>query len=219
MWVVEGSTLEWLVRSEGIFLYPQTLLGLLTLTLTLSALDLTRHSVYMPRRFRRKLRSVLESDSHEQARPLIRSGKCPLAHAVRAGLDCLEDGGTLEKAIEDIKGVEDDLSISMDRRLGFIAALANVSMMVGLLGTVWGLVASFSVIGEKGEAPPPNELAAGVSQALATTIVGLCTAIPALLIYAYLRSAGNRILFNLEREAVSSVKAIWRRIGRTANGR
>ncbi len=211
MWFVEGSTLEWLVHSQGVFLWPQTLLVVITLTLVGSAIDMTRRRVYMPRRFRHGLRRSAESGSCLEARDWLRSQTCPLAGAARAGLDTLQQGGTLDEAVEEVGQVAEDLSISMDRRLGLIATLANVSMMVGLLGTVCGLVASFSVIGERGEAPPPSELAAGVSQALSTTIVGLTTAIPALLVYAYLRSVGNRILFNLEREAVWSVKAIWRR--------
>jgi biopolymer transport protein ExbB len=64
--------------------------------------------------------------------------------------------------------------------------------MVGLLGTVQGMVASFSTIASSPTSPKPNELAQGIEQALYTTLIGLYLAIPAIAIYNILRNRMQR---------------------------
>jgi len=211
MEAVSETTLQWVIRSEGPFLWPQTLLAILAITLVLSALDVTRRRVFLPRRFRRELEQALaRGDRLLDAIQLAKSSSSPLARVVRAGLQACQQGSPLPAVESELERACEDISISMDRRLGWIVTLAHVAMTVGLLGTVCGLVGSFTVIGQKGEAPPPNELAEGVSMALATTIIGLLTAIPALMAHGYLRTASNRLLYQLHGVALDSTRSFFR---------
>lgn len=204
------STLQWLLRSEGVFIWPQAFLVLLTLTLVISAIDLTRHRVFMPGRVRRTLAQLLDQRAGcNEAAASISSRRSPLERVVSAGIQSLRRGEDLVAANEEVERACEDVAISTDRRTGWIAALAHVALMTGLLGTVCGLVASFMVISQKGEAPPPNELAEGVSQALSTTIVGLLTAIPAMLAHTYLRGAGDRVLYELEQASLAWIREFF----------
>ena len=69
--------------------------------------------------------------------------------------------------------------------------------MIGLFGTVHGMIDSFSTIAQAGGAPDPNELAGGISRALMTTLVGLAIAIPAIAAYNILRNRVQRLVLEV----------------------
>ncbi len=209
-----ATTLEWIIRSEGWFLWIQVPMALVMLTLILSAFDLTRKGVVMPKRLRRLLdqspgRDAPDSGtSHALAsNDALAASNAPLAHVVRAGFEACrrgqagaEVGASLDRALEGV-------ALGMERRLTWINTLAHVALSTGLLGTVCGLVNSFTVIARGGEAPAPHELAAGVSMALVTTIFGLFTAIPGLLAHGVLQPRSNRLLHELEETSHRALEA------------
>ncbi len=211
------STLEWIIRSEGVFLWPQAALALGTLTLAISALEITRRRVYLPPRFLASFEKEL-SRGREHAAAATDGTPCPLASATRSGIAALESGSGLPQAEAEITKTCDGQAIVLDRRTGLLATCSHVAMMLGLLGTVCGLVASFMVISQEGPAPAPHKLAEGVSMALCTTIIGLITAIVGLFCHGYVRAAGDRILFEVEEKAVSLVRAYHRVSPQRASG-
>jgi len=81
--------------------------------------------------------------------------------------------------------------------MSYMALIGTVSPMVGLLGTVQGMIASFSVIANSPTAPKPSELAKGISTALFTTLVGLFIAIPAIAAYNILRNRLQRLVLEV----------------------
>ena len=193
------TTFEWILRSEGWFFWLQTPLAILMLTLVLSAFDLTRQSVVMPRRLRRLLEEALRKTRSTLAvEEALETSNAPLARVFRAGFEACCKGQSRADAAAAAGSACEGIALAMERRLTWISTLAHVSMSTGLLGTVWGLVGSFTVIADGGEAPPPHELAAGVSMALVTTIYGLFTAIPGLFAHGLLQPMSNGLLHNLE---------------------
>ena len=72
------------------------------------------------------------------------------------------------------------------RELCYLRLISVMSPMLGLLGTIFGMVAVFAAIGRNGGAPDTAMLATGIGEALITTIMGLCVAIPALMVYYFL---------------------------------
>jgi biopolymer transport protein ExbB len=94
----------------------------------------------------------------------------------------------IEKSIEEMG---DEESIKLHQKIGWLSLIANVAPMMGLLGTVMGMVAAFNEIAaSKGQANPAD-LASGISQALLTTMLGLIVAIPVTAAFAFLR---NRLI-------------------------
>lgn len=85
----------------------------------------------------------------------------------------------------------------LERSLGFIGTLATLSPLLGLLGTVLGMIQAFQVIAAEGMGTPAN-LGAGISQALLTTAAGLTVAIPLMLMHRYLSGRLDRLLLTLD---------------------
>jgi biopolymer transport protein ExbB len=118
-----------------------------------------------------------------------------LGKVLSAGLAKLSKG--YPKALESMQEVGEDESMKLEHRMSYIALIGNISPMVGLLGTVDGMVRSFMGIARGGSTPNPAELAGGISTALITTLVGLLIAIPAIVAYNLLRNRTTRLLLEV----------------------
>ena len=91
-----------------------------------------------------------------------------------------------------------------------LGTIAMVSPLLGLLGTVVGMIMTFEVLTTQGIAKP-NELAGGISTALITTAAGLIVALPALIAYRALRAQVDRLVIDMEREAMRLLDALYTR--------
>lgn len=88
----------------------------------------------------------------------------------------------------------EDENMRLEHRLSYISLIGNISPMVGLMGTVQGMISAFQVIASSGATPDPGELARGISTALFTTLVGLMVAIPAIAAFSILRNRAARLV-------------------------
>lgn len=79
------------------------------------------------------------------------------------------------------------------QRIGYVGFIASVAPMLGLLGTVTGMISSFGVLGATQGSAPPSELAVGISEALVTTCMGLIVAIPLMFFHSLLRDRVSRV--------------------------
>ena len=95
----------------------------------------------------------------------------------------------------------------LDRFINALGTIASVSPLLGLLGTVIGMIRTFNALSTAG-AGNPMALAGGIAEALITTAAGLTVAIPALLAYKYLRGRVTSLVVQMEKEAISLVQAI-----------
>lgn len=134
----------------------------------------------------------LKEKNLEGAADLVRNDDSFLAHVVVSGLSKLDQG--VGPAMEAMQSSGEEETLKVEHRLGYIALIGNVAPMVGLLGTVEGMVAAFTVIASRTTTPPPSELAKGISTALVTTLLGLYIAIPAIAIYNVLRNRFQRMV-------------------------
>jgi biopolymer transport protein ExbB len=91
-----------------------------------------------------------------------------------------------------------------------LGTIAMISPLLGLLGTVVGMILTFEVLTTQGIAKP-NELAGGISTALITTAAGLIVALPALVAYRALRAQVDRLVIDMEREAMRLLDALYTR--------
>lgn len=96
---------------------------------------------------------------------------------------------------------------SLSRYLGLLATIANISPLLGLLGTVLGMIEAFNVIAAQGVGTPAT-LGGGISTALITTAAGLSVAIPVILMHKYLTSRANRISLELEEYSLHLVDLV-----------
>ena len=89
---------------------------------------------------------------------------------------------------------------TLDRYLGMLGTIAAISPLLGLTGTVFGMIRTFAVISEKGIAHP-SQLAGGISEALITTATGLVIAIPTLIFYNYFTAKADRLVLEIEKHS------------------
>ena len=96
--------------------------------------------------------------------------------------------------------------LSISKQISYVKFIAVVSPLLGLLGTVSGMILTFQSISLSGT-NDPNLMAGGISQALVTTVLGLCVAIPSLLFYTILSDKVTKINDELERYAFAFLTA------------
>ncbi len=101
----------------------------------------------------------------------------------------------------------------LERFLNTLGTIAGVSPLLGLLGTVTGIIRSFNAI-EAGGMGDPRALSGGIAEALICTVAGLCVAIPALIFYRYLRGRVEGIVVQMEKHAIRMADALEAARGR-----
>ena len=118
-----------------------------------------------------------------------------LARILKTGL--LRFGGKLDEIERAIEGAGQHEASLMNSNLRLLGALANITPMMGLLGTVFGMIKAFNVISQSGTGNP-GLVASGISEALITTAAGMIVGIPALALYHYFRGKIDRYVFEME---------------------
>ena len=142
--------------------------------------------------------------------PSTVTGATPLETVVRTGLAWTDP----ELAWDAMAGAAIDAERVIRRRISYLSTVASVSTMVGLFGTVYGLILAFGALGDVAAAERAARLSEGSSTAMASTAMGLLVAIPALAAHAFLDARARELLADIERaagEVVLTLKARARR--------
>ena len=141
----------------------------------------------------------------ENAIKLCETTPGPVARMLRTGLLHHEEGkNTVEQSVHEASLSE---LPKLEKHLSAIGVLAAVAPLLGLLGTVSGMINTFKVITYYGGGDP-RLLAGGISEALITTEAGLIIAIPALLLHNYLSDKANKIATDIEKNAVKLINSL-----------
>ncbi len=134
-----------------------------------------------------EVKEHLKHKNHKNCLDFLAGNNTILARVLHAGLSEKKLGHeAMENAMVEI--IEDERG-EFFRKLEWLNIIGNISPMIGLFGTVWGMIEAFSAIVDTGGRPQPPDLAGGISSALVTTLWGLAVAIPALAASGYF---GNR---------------------------
>jgi biopolymer transport protein ExbB len=137
----------------------------------------------------------LNEKRYQEAYEMAKSDESFLGQVLSAGLAKLSAG--YDQAIEAMQEVGEDENMKLEHRLSYLGLIGTISPMVGLLGTVHGMVRAFAKIGVAGAAVKPQQLAGDISTALFTTLVGLMIAIPAIAAYNILRNRVQRLVLEV----------------------
>lgn len=151
---------------------------------------------------------IWELEKHNQldARQLARiQQSSPLGQVLAAGL--VQRHAPREVIKEAIEDTGRHAMLDLERYLGPLGTIAAISPLLGLLGTVSGMIRAFTAINAQGVGNP-TVLAGGIAEALITTAAGLTVAIPSLIAYRYLRGRVDRLVVLIEKEAMAFVEAL-----------
>lgn len=192
----DQSLLTWFIKSLGVP-YVIVFLALSVTLVSLFVMNMlaARRDTLCPHDLVEEFGLRLDENDNQGAYDLAKNDESVLGQVLAAGLAKISRG--YPKALEGMQEVGEEESMKLEHRLSYMALIGNLSPMIGLLGTVQGMIASFQVIANGGSTPKPSELAEGISQALFTTLVGLFIAIPAIAAYNILRNRVARLLLEV----------------------
>jgi biopolymer transport protein ExbB len=157
-------------------------------------------------RFMEAIRSLVRKGEIAEAIELCRRTPGPVAHIVNAGLAFhSRPRAEIREAIEDA-GVHE--VPRLEKNLVVLATLAHISPLLGLLGTVFGMIRAFMTIEEMQGVVNPSDLAGGIWEALLTTAFGLLVAIGAYVAYNYLVARVGKMVLDMETSATGVVSLL-----------
>lgn len=190
-----------IMQRGGAFMWPILLVSLCGLTFICErSYVLWVHYRLNVDQFIDHLLDLLEDQKFSHALEVCNAeSRHPLATVAKAGI--LKASGTEREIQRAMEAAALRLYPSITKRTAYLAMLANVATLLGLLGTVLGLVDAFRGVAEADAATKQEILAKGIAVAMNTTAFGLIAAIPALIAYAILHNRQNTVLAQLESKA------------------
>jgi biopolymer transport protein ExbB len=189
--------LDWLVRG-GIMMAPILVFSVIAMGTFLERLWVLRRDLILPEESLRELENFLKKKMIPEARTYCQQHPSPLARILFAGLQQYGNSRDLIKENMEERGKAEDLELK--KYIGLLHTIASVSPLLGLLGTVSGMIKVFGTISVEGVGNPAS-LATGISEALITTAAGLTVAIPTFLGQRYLAARAERFMHMLEEYA------------------
>jgi biopolymer transport protein ExbB len=155
-----------------------------------------------------ELHPVLVEGDFDKAREMTANDSSTVSKLLEVGL---ERQGTVRRR-EDIEiAMEEgmmEIIPQLEKRISYIALYANLSTLLGLLGTIIGLIAAFNAVANANPAEKADLLSASISVAMNTTAFGLIAAIPLLIIHSFLNSKAGVIVDSLEMASVKTLNVI-----------
>ena len=189
----------------GPVILPIAACSVVALAMFLERLWALRRSRTMPRAFLQQLDSHVSSGQFDEALILCRGTNAPVARVIAGALE------SRQRSREQIRDRLEELArreaAELERGVPVVGTIASITPLLGLLGTVGGMIVTFDVIQSQGMGNV-GSLAGGISQALVTTFAGLSVGIPALVANRYLLSRVDSTLLDLEEVALGVVEAI-----------
>jgi biopolymer transport protein ExbB/TolQ len=191
-------------KQGGFFLYPIALIWVIGLVIAVERFVYLTKVGSGNRRLWDTLQPLFETGNFKQALLSVSSAEDgSLAQVMRYGMSRVESArrrDDIEKAMEESLV---EVIPHLERRTHYLAALANIGMLMGLFGTVLGLINAFAAVAQANPAEKASLLSASISVAMNNTALGLLVAITLLLSHLYLETKTTNIVDSLE---VASVK-------------
>ncbi|HKI50649.1 MAG TPA: MotA/TolQ/ExbB proton channel family protein [Geothermobacteraceae bacterium] len=155
-----------------------------------------------------QLHPVLSEGDFNQARAMVAEDESTIAQMLGMGL--ARQGAVRRREDIEIAMEESLMEIipQLERRTPYVALLSNIATLLGLLGTIMGLIEAFTAVANANPAEKADLLSASISVAMNTTAFGLMAAIPLLLIHAKLTSTTGQIVDSLEMASVKALNSI-----------
>lgn len=194
-----GMTFWQTVSAGGAAMVFIALCSVLALGITIERVMNMRLKKAAPAEFVEEVSKLAQQGRYDEAWQRCEETPYPVSNILGAAIEGMGDGKEMAvKAVEDA-GMKEMAGIQ--QRLTFLSVIAVISPMIGLLGTVLGMIQAFNVIAYKAGLGKPTLLAEGISKALITTAFGLIVAIPTMVSYHSLRIKAQNIMASIERSS------------------
>ena len=184
-------TLWGLIRVSGFIGWIIILLSVTTMALAIEHIVSLRRDKLIPPELLQEIEDLFEEEAYEEVMETCAAEPSYLTNVIGAALPRLDSG--YDAMMNAVQSVSEEESIKLQQKISWLQLISAIAPMLGLLGTVTGMIRAFSKIAALEGAPKPKDLAMGIYQALVTTCEGLIVAIPALALYFYFRNKVVRI--------------------------
>lgn len=195
-----------LIKAGGPLMVPIVLCSVVALGIVIDKFILFFRIRTNTHDFKKQVFDCLKSNKMKEAIQLCDQSLSPVARILKAGI--IKFGSSREE----LKEYMEDASLyeipKLESKLGALATIAHISTLLGLLGTVTGMTASFHTIQVRAASlnpVTPADLAGGISEALLTTVAGLMVAIPTFVAYNYCVNRVNHFVLEMERGATELI--------------
>ena len=193
------------IIAGGPFMWPLLACSVLIITISIERSWFLQNRLVSPRGLRDQVVTLIEKDAISNKQAAEISSLSSLGFLL---INCIKyknlQRGNLESKIEE-KSIE--VKYALERNLTMLGTIATISPLLGLLGTVVGMITAFTGLTETTGANP-DLLASGISQALITTAFGLFIAVPGLVLHKYFEQKINHLLINLQKEVSDFIDII-----------
>ena len=192
-------------QKGGVFMYPILLVFAIGLAISFERLVQLNRVKAANRKMWSKLHPLLVKGEFDRARTMVNKDKSSISQMLGMGL--ARQGAVRRREDIEIAMEESMMEIipQLEKRTPYVALLSNIATLLGLLGTIMGLIEAFTAVANANPAEKADLLSASISVAMNTTAFGLMAAIPLLLFHAKIMSTTGQIVDSLE---MASVKAL-----------
>ncbi len=185
---VKTKYLEWFIIRGGFIAWLLIVINFASWALMIAHFFGIRRTTILPEVIRSQISEMIQAKRFKEVIEYTAGEPSDLSYVIHHALAEAGHGyAAMERAMEE---ASEERTTTLLRKIELLNVVGNVAPMLGLLGTVYGMIKVFSGIVQAGGMPQPEQLAEGVGIALVTTFWGLIVAIPALAVYAFMR---NRI--------------------------
>ncbi len=195
------------IMKGGVMMIPIGLCSVIALTVVLERLLSLRRSKVMPASFLPGLKRVLlESPGDKKsAIEYCRQDASPVANVFAAGIKKLD--GSIESVEKYIQEAGEREALKLRKFVRVLSVIASVAPLLGLLGTIFGMITAFQTVAISGEALGKTELlAGGIYEAMITTAGGLLVAIPVLICFHWISAKVDRLVMEIDYVTVQFVE-------------
>ncbi len=195
-------------QNGGPFMYPIALVLVIGLAIAIERWLFLANAKASNRRAFDSLMPMLKKRDYPAVIENARSSKAPIARIIGAGIVRMQQTGDredVEYAMEE--GVLEAVP-RLEKRTAYIATLANIATLLGLLGTIMGLIAAFTAVANADPAEKASLLSQSISVAMNTTAFGLMAAIPLLLLHTTIQNKTTEIVDSLEMAGVKCLNMV-----------
>jgi biopolymer transport protein ExbB len=199
-----GAVIDFFLNG-GLFMYPILLVFVIGMSIAAERWFRLSHTKIKSRRMWSQLHPVLVEGEFEKAREMVNNDNSAIAKLLGMGLAV--QGAVRRRQDIEIAMEESMMEIipHLEKRTPYVALFSNIATLLGLLGTIMGLIEAFTAVANANPAEKADLLSASISVAMNTTAFGLIAAIPLLIIHAMLTTTTAQIVDSLE---MASAKAL-----------
>ncbi len=195
-------------QKGGVFMYPILIVFAVGMAIAFERWVQLNRSQLANQKMWNLLQPLLTKGEFDKARQIVSKDKSGLAQMLGMGL--ARQGAVRRRDDIEIAMEESMMEIipQLEKRTPYVALLSNIATLLGLLGTIMGLIEAFTAVANANPAEKADLLSASISVAMNTTAFGLMSAIPLLLFHAKLTSTTGQIVDNLEMASVKTLNTI-----------